>query len=74
MTAKQSLEDKFFAPMREQKMHLVRGAQLNEDLFRNLTGYRGISQLRKAALNLLIRDCMDRESQGLSAASNALEQ
>ena len=43
MTAKQSLEDKFFAPLKEQKMHLIRGAQLNEDLFRNLTGYRGIS-------------------------------
>ena len=43
ITAKQSLEDKFFEPLREQKMNLVRGAQLNEDLFRNLTGYRGIS-------------------------------
>ena len=71
ITAQQSLEQEFFKPLREQKLSFVRGAQLNEDLFRDLIGYRGISQLKKAALNLLVRDCMDRGSQGAAASSTA---
>ena len=43
ITAQKSLEQEFFRPMREQKLSFVRGAQLNEDLFRDLIGYRGIS-------------------------------
>ena len=71
ITAQQSLEQEFFKPLREQKLSFVRGAQLNEDLFRDLIGYRGISQLKKAALNLLVRDCMDRGSQGAATSSAA---
>lgn len=64
MTAKTSLDHQFFAPIKEQKLSKVRGEQLDEKIFRQLTGYRGISQLKKAALNLLIRDTTEKEQAG----------
>ena len=64
MTAYASLDHPFLAPIKERKLGMVRGMKLNEDIFRQLTGYRGISQLKKAALNLLIKDTIDKEQQG----------
>lgn len=73
ISAKDALESEFFQPLREQKLNMLRGARLNEDLFRNLTGFRGISQLKKAALNLLIRDTVDKENQGVRSSNSGLE-
>ena len=56
MTAQQSLNHDFFKAIREQKLNYVRGEPLNQEIFRQLTGYRGISQLKKAALNLIIKE------------------
>ena len=77
ITAEESLQHEFFKPIREQKLNQLRGQQLNEDIFRQLTGYRGISQLKKAALSLLVKDTIDgqaKNDEGQSELQGQIEQ
>jgi len=43
LTARGSLDHDFFASIKEKKLNSIMGEQLNENIFRQLTGYRGIS-------------------------------
>ena len=66
-SAQDLLEKDYFKDMREQKISAFKGLQLDPNIFRKLTAYKGISTLKKAALNMIVKNNVlkpDKERQG----------
>ena len=69
-TAKHSLDHFFFSKLKTSQQNILNSQLQNSVIFEQLSGYRGTSQLKKAALNLLARSTMERrdsdQEEGLS--------
>ena len=55
VTANECLNHEFFESMKEMKLSSIKGLKLDPDIFIKLTAYKGISTLKKAALNLIVK-------------------